>query len=190
MDRFLRYIFFFLASFRKAPWDTGISPPELKTFISSHTLGRALDLGCGTGTNVITLAQSGWQVTGVDFIPRSIERARQKARSAGIKADFIVESVARLEGITGPFDLIFDVGCYQGLIFSDRSAYQKNIQRLLAPGGSFLIYGFLHDPENGMNYGLTSEDIAAFESFLLLKNRQDSPGNRGRASTWLLYERE
>ncbi len=49
--------------FRKPPWDSGISPPELLEFIRTHPAGKAIDLGCGTGTNVITLAKAGWQVT-------------------------------------------------------------------------------------------------------------------------------
>ena len=32
------------------PWDTGVSPPELLDFLDRHPPGRALDLGCGTGT--------------------------------------------------------------------------------------------------------------------------------------------
>ncbi|HZD55845.1 MAG TPA: class I SAM-dependent methyltransferase, partial [Anaerolineales bacterium] len=70
--KILRRIFFNLWYYREPPWDTGISPPELLAFIESHPAGQALDLGCGTGTNVITLARNGWQVTGVDFAPRAI----------------------------------------------------------------------------------------------------------------------
>ena len=62
--------------FRKPPWDSGISPPELLEFIRTRPAGKAIDLGCGTGTNVITLAKAGWQVTGVDFALRAIHMAK------------------------------------------------------------------------------------------------------------------
>ena len=42
------------------------------------TPGRALDLGCGTGTDSIYLAQHGWDVTGVDMVPRALDIARRK----------------------------------------------------------------------------------------------------------------
>jgi SAM-dependent methyltransferase len=190
MIKIWRYLYFLIASFGKARWDTGISPPELLHFINDHDPGRALDLGCGTGTNIITLAQNGWHATGVDFIPRSIQRARAKAKAAGIAATFHVDSVTRLENLKGYFDLILDIGCYQGLPFSDRNAYQNNLVRLLAPGGIFLMYGFLHASENSISLGLKQQDLNEFDGFLTLISRVDNPDNRGFASTWLQYRRE
>lgn len=187
MRSLFRYLFFFFSSFGKPPWETGISPPELMEFIAGNDPGRALDLGCGTGTNAITLAQHGWQVTGVDFIPRSIQQARRKADNAGVKAEFIVDSVTNLKGVSGPYQFILDIGCYQGLPFADREAYRKNIKRLLAPGGSLLIYGFYHDPDIGVEHGLSDQDFDAFADYLTLTGKKDSPDARGRASTWLHY---
>ena len=45
--------------------------------------GRALDVGCGTGTNALWLAQRGFDVLGVDLSPLAVEKAR--AKSAGVR---------------------------------------------------------------------------------------------------------
>jgi len=61
----LRYV----ALYHQSPrWDKGVSPPELMAFIDQHQPGNALDMGCGTGTNLVTLARYGWEVVGIDFI--------------------------------------------------------------------------------------------------------------------------
>jgi len=39
------------------PWDTQVTPPEVMELIANTSLGKALDLGCGTGTNAITLSR-------------------------------------------------------------------------------------------------------------------------------------
>lgn len=64
---------------RQTPWDTQVTPPEVMEFIARTPPGKAVDLGCGTGTNAITLARHGWRVTGVDFVPKAILAARAKA---------------------------------------------------------------------------------------------------------------
>ena len=82
---FLRRLQFNFWYFRNPPWDSGITPPELFEFIQSHPAGRAIDIGCGTGTNVITLAKIGWQVTGFDFAARAIQLAKRKAKKPTFK---------------------------------------------------------------------------------------------------------
>lgn len=111
----LKHLYFSLLYFRKPPWDTQVSPPELMEFIENNPPGHALDLGCGTGTNVITLAQHGWQVIGVDYVKRAIRRAKFKASQAGVSAEFIVNDVTRLKDVEGVFDLVLDIGCFHSL---------------------------------------------------------------------------
>ena len=41
---------------------------------------RALELGCGTGTNSVWLAQQGFEVTGIDLAPLAVEQAEQRAQ--------------------------------------------------------------------------------------------------------------
>ena len=51
--------------------------------------GRALDLGCGSGIWAVALAQRGWQVTGVDFVPKALRRARERAEQAEVEVEFL-----------------------------------------------------------------------------------------------------
>ena len=54
MRKFIRRLTFSLWYYFNPPWDSGISPPELLDFLEGRSSGHAIDLGCGTGTNVIT----------------------------------------------------------------------------------------------------------------------------------------
>src|SRR5438094_6869769 len=61
---------FFRAMYRFGftPWDSGVTPPELKELIEgpqARTPAKALDLGCGTGTNALYMTQHGWDVTAI-----------------------------------------------------------------------------------------------------------------------------
>ena len=182
----LRRLNFNLWYFFRPPWDSGISPPELLDFISHHPAGRAIDLGCGTGTNVITLVQHGWQVTGIDFAPRAIRLAKRKMKQTGIQADVSVGDVTRLQGIQGPFDLALDLGCFHGL--PNRPAYLAELRRVLAPGGHWLMYGILKTASGDSRPGLTAADIDLVQSsgFQLL-SRKDGWNSRGRPSAWFIF---
>jgi len=169
------------------PWDTGITPPEVEAFISSHPPGYALDMGCGTGTNVIRLAQRGWQVTGIDFAWSAIRMARQKAQQAGITADLRVDDVTRLHGINVPFDLILDIGCYHNLPLTLRLNYQGHVVRLLAPAGTFLLYVHLKPEGVNQDHGVTEADLEEISSRLCLVSRQDSTEHGRHPSSWLTY---
>jgi len=173
---------------RNPPWDTGISPPELISFIQNHPPGRALDLGCGTGTNAITLAQHGWQVTGIDFAHRAICQARRKVKKAGVRVDLRVGDVSQPKNLAEPFDLVLDIGCFHSLPEAERARYCRNLERLLAPGGTFLSYVFFRDrAEPGT--GLVEEDLQALAERFQLVDRQDGSERGVRPSAWLTYQK-
>jgi SAM-dependent methyltransferase len=173
----------------RPPWDTGISPPELMAFIHSHPAGKALDLGCGTGTNAITLTRHGWQVTGIDFASRAIRSAKQKARKAGLQIDLRVGDVSQPKNVMGPFDLILDIGCFHSLSAEERTEYTRNLERLLATDGTFLSYVFFRDPaENGP--GLVEADVQALSDHFSLVERQDGSERGKRPSAWLTFQKK
>ena len=105
---FLRRISFLFWYFSRPPWDSGLTPPELFAFLNDHPAGRAIDLGCGTGTNIITLARLGWQVTGLDFIPKAIEQARKdgKIRYCGFTGHLNPRAHLRVLAHQYPFDAV------------------------------------------------------------------------------------
>ena len=125
------------------PWDSGVSPPELIEWVEGPTAlppGRALDIGCGTGTNCKYLLDHKWEVTGVDFVPRALKAAKLKAPGAKL----IAGDVTKLEelGVSGPFDLMLDLGCFHSIPDSRRDAYAREAARVAAPGATSLIFAF------------------------------------------------
>jgi ubiquinone/menaquinone biosynthesis C-methylase UbiE len=184
-----KHYFNLLYLFSEPPWDTGVSPPELLDFIEHHPPGNAIDIGCGTGTNVITLAQSDWKVTGVDFAPHAIKIAKHKLRRGGIRAELVVRDATNLNGITGPFDLALDMGCFHGL--RDKKAdYLSELERILAPGGHWLMYGFFKPDTDPASPGLAEADLKLILASLELVWRQDGLEKEERPSAWFLYRKE
>jgi len=172
--------------FRRPPWDSGISPPELLEFITKHPAGRAIDIGCGTGTNVLTLAQNGWQVTGIDFAPRAIQIAKRKTKN--VKVDLQVNDATTLKGINGPFDLALDLGCFHGI--EKKADYLTQLDRVLAPGGFWLMYGFFKSDPHLSGPGLAAPDLDLIQArgFHLL-TRKDGWDKRERPSAYFLFEK-
>ena len=172
------------------PWDTGISPPELLEFIETHKPGRVIDIGCGTGTNVVTLARAGWQVTGIDFASRAIRKAKRKTAEANLQAELYVRDATLLNGITGPFDLAFDLGCFHSIPQNLRSKYLDQLDRILVPGGFWLMYGFLTTDADHAHPGLDAAEIRVLSSRLTLISRRDGYDNRRRNSAWFLFQKQ
>jgi cyclopropane fatty-acyl-phospholipid synthase-like methyltransferase len=176
--------------FSQPPWDTGISPPELLEFIKDHQPGRALDIGCGTGTNVITLAKTGWQVTGIDFAPRAIKLAQQKIKRTDIRAQVMVIDATKLNGITGPFDFVLDLGCFHGIPQADQQQYLEQLDRVLALNGFWLMYGFIKPAQPQSGSGLDEANLSLISTRLTLLSRRDGHDDkRNRTSAWFLYQK-
>jgi SAM-dependent methyltransferase len=122
------------------PWDTGRPDEHLVELVTAGGLpaGRALEVGCGTGTNALWLAAHGFEVVAVDFAPRAIDRARARAGGAGGCRFEVIDFLAE-DPPGGPFDLVFDRGCFH--IFdeaAERARFASRVARALAPGGMWL----------------------------------------------------
>jgi len=177
-------------------WDTGITPPEVVAIIEGAEAispGRALDLGCGTGTNVIYLTQHGWEVVGVDFSPIAIQEAREKAKGTP-RATFVEGDVSQLShlGIQGPFDFVLDIGCFHGLPDHSRQAYVREVARVTRPGGLFMIWAIASDRRPFLPGVPTMQEKEIAERFgqdFTLERVQKGEG-RWKASWYTLHRRE
>jgi SAM-dependent methyltransferase len=177
------------------PWDTGISPPELLEAISGPQAlppGRALDIGCGTGTNSLALAKRGWQVLGVDFAEPAITQANIKAanehdeisRVSG-SVRFLCADVTRLEAPSIPYTLVLDLGCLNGIAYELRSTYAQIVDEQAAPGSLFLLYTHLPHPERKGPLGCTPEEIdVLFGRTFTLEHREMGYDLGGMSSMW------
>jgi cyclopropane fatty-acyl-phospholipid synthase-like methyltransferase len=108
----------------------------------SIPVGRAIDLGCGEGSNAIFLSQKGFEVTGVDFSPTAIKRAIANAKSAGEKVNFIEDDLTNLRRVNGKYDLLVDFGALNDLNSTDRDAYMENVLPLTHSNSSFILLCF------------------------------------------------
>ena len=173
---------------RRTPWDTQITPPEVMAFLSTAPPGRALDLGCGTGTNAITLARRGWQVTGIDFAAQAILKARQKAARSHLQIDFRVGDVSESDGLAGVFDYVLDIGCLHGLNDQQQIRYAKRFDGLIRPGGTFMLYAWLPRIWKGKRRGIAAETIRGlFEP--TLQHHQTIVGEEaGGPSAWYWFK--
>jgi SAM-dependent methyltransferase len=129
------------------PWDSGVPPPELVAVVEGADRlapSTALDLGCGTGTNSIYLAQHGWETTGVDFVPRAIGIAKRKAEAVHASPRLMVGDVTRLStlGIGTGYGLMLDLGCFHSIPDAGRDAYVRGATEAASPGATFLLYCF------------------------------------------------
>lgn len=129
----------------ETPWDTGTPDELLVGLVEGHERfavngRRALEIGCGTGTNARWLAAKGFDVDACDVAPLAIERARAglEALSADAAArcrfhllDFLRDDLPD----NGPFDLAFDRGVLHVFDGADQQRrFAERVAARLRPG--------------------------------------------------------
>jgi SAM-dependent methyltransferase len=123
------------------PWDTGEPEPLLVEFVAAGRVRptRTLEIGAGTGTNALWLAERGFEVLGIDVAALAVERATAKLNGRGLRCRFATQDFLATAPPDGPFQFVFDRGCFH--VFDEpeeRAHFAARVAAILAPGGLWL----------------------------------------------------
>jgi ubiquinone/menaquinone biosynthesis C-methylase UbiE len=178
-------------------WDTGVTPPELVELIETSQVppGRALDIGCGTGTNAIYLAQHCFQTTGIDISSLAIRRAQYKAQQAGMPVKFYAGNALRLglpRGLVlaNPFDFVLDIGCFHSQSIQNRQSYVDMLLRVIRKGGFYLLYALGPRKGKGLPVGLIPEEVMSSMGSCFHDIWVRHGDERGAPSSWYFFQRQ
>ena len=199
-----------------APWE-GADRVELRGLVrdgrcAPETLrrpgqpaARAIDLGCGAGGVSLELAEAGFEVTGVDFSPIALRKARAAAAERGVppeRARFVQGDLTagHVPGVEGPFDLLVDYGTLDDLPDAGRRAMAAYVARLARPGSRFFLFAFAGRPEELPRFafdgpsrafpGVVPGEVESLFQPAFRVEALEQPTPSRRLGTWLLERQE
>lgn len=125
--------------------------------------GPVLDLGCGSGIWSIALAKRGWQVTGVDIVPKAIQTARDAAREADVEVRFVVGDVTALDPgeVGSDFRFVLDFECFNHLSDVQRKMVGKSVNAVTAPDATMLMLAWEPGRRWLLPPGANRDDLAS-----------------------------
>lgn len=135
---------------------------------------KAITLGCGEGRETIYLAKKGFDVTGVDFSPTAIKKARRKAKAASLEIPFIVDDLTDLRHVTGTYDLVTDFGALNDLGQGARDRYMENVVPLTHHDSHYVMFCF----ERMLSTDEVERRFKPYFDLEVIESRSDDfPGN-------------
>jgi len=125
------------------PWDIGRPQPAIIRLAETNQItGWVLDVGCGTGENLLYLAERGFVAMGIDGAPTAIKKARAKAKRRGLNAQFEVGDALNLSVPERPFDTVIDSGLFHVFSDEDRPRFTESLGRVVRLGGTYFLMCF------------------------------------------------
>lgn len=123
--------------------------PYLVREVSDLAPGTALDAGCGAGAEAIWLAARGWQVTAADIATTALARAAERAAAIGVagRVQWVQADLSVWEP-GGRYDLVTTHYAHPAMA---QLEFYDRIASWVAPGGTLLIVGHLHQERAGGN---------------------------------------
>lgn len=139
---------------RRGPHRGMIRDVIVRNLIEELEPGKALDLGCGDGTNAIMLARHGWSVTGIDISPQAIERAETAIRDEPLDVRFIQTDMLTWEP-DSEYDLVIATYSLPG--GAESHAAMRIAIAALRPGGALIAVDWDHSMAE--RWGLEPDDL-------------------------------
>lgn len=131
------------------PWDVGRPDFNLIDMVMQRPIPscQALEIGCGTGSNAVWLAEHNFKVTATDVSEAAIQIARRKAADAGVTCTFFVMDFLNANVSGAPFGFAFDRGCFHSFgSDEERNRFAENVAFHLEERGLWLsLVGSIDD---------------------------------------------
>jgi SAM-dependent methyltransferase len=154
------------------PWEQLGDLPVLRAHVSAlfdreehgRPFGRVLDLGCGSGIWGVELAKRGWQVTGVDFVPKAVRRAHERAGHEGVEMRLIQADVTKLRDLDvgSGYPFLLDFGLFHDeLTDRQREAMGREVSAVAAPGATLLMVAWAPGRRGPLPRGASRGEIEA-----------------------------
>ncbi|HAT8124916.1 TPA: methyltransferase domain-containing protein [Legionella pneumophila] len=110
----------------------------IEKLLKDQGVETILDMTCGTGSQVLYLAQRGYKITGSDLSPALVKIAKNKAKEMKLDVKFIEGDMRNIK--VGQFDAVITIFSAIGHISkSDFEKTLQNIRHNLNPGGIYIF---------------------------------------------------
>ncbi len=153
-----------------ALWSGRVNP-SLAAEAAGLAPGRALDVGCGEGADVLWLAGHGWRATGLDWSEVALARAAEHAAAVGVtdRVEWVRGSFEDWQPPAAAYDLV--TAHFLHPTAEQRESLLPRLAAAVAPGGTLLWVGHGYDEQRAAMWG---EDrfVAAAEVAAALDPRE------------------
>ena len=108
-----------------------------------HSTEQVLDVATGSGNAALAAARRGCDVTGVDYVPALLERARRRADAEELSIEFVEGDAEALPFPDASFDVVSSV--FGSMFAPDQEKAAAELARVVRPGGRIGIVA--HTPD-------------------------------------------
>ena len=126
---------------QQTPWDRGAAGPRLAHWLADGSVAAGQSVavpGCGSGHDVLALAQAGCRVTAIDYAEAALALTAERLSAANARADLVQADVLAWQPASA-LDAVYEQTCWCALYPDHWPAYAQQLHRWLRPGGRLLL---------------------------------------------------